>query len=43
MATIDDAASIALALPEVTEQERNGIRSWKSGMNPSLSRSPFRT
>ena len=28
MATIDDAARIALALPEVIEQERHGNRSW---------------
>ena len=28
MATIDDAARIALALPEVIEQERHGQRSW---------------
>ena len=28
MATIDDAARIALALLEVTEQERHGNRSW---------------
>jgi hypothetical protein len=27
-ATIDDAARVALALPEVTEQERRGTRSW---------------
>lgn len=31
MATIDDAAQIALALPEVTEQERRGNRSWSVG------------
>jgi hypothetical protein len=28
MATIDDVARIALALPEVTEQARHGNRSW---------------
>ena len=28
MATIDDAARIALALPQVMEQERHGNRSW---------------
>ena len=28
MATIDGVARIALALPEVTEQERHGSRSW---------------
>ena len=28
MATIDDAAEIAMALPEVTEGERHGHRTW---------------
>ena len=28
MATIDDVARLALALPEVTEAERHGNRSW---------------
>ena len=28
MATIDDAARVALGLPQVTEQERRGNRSW---------------
>jgi hypothetical protein len=28
MATIEDAARLALALPDVIEQERNGNRSW---------------
>jgi len=28
MATFDDAASIALRLPEVTEKERHGHRTW---------------
>lgn len=28
MATVDDAASIALGLPEVTEGERHGMRTW---------------
>lgn len=29
MATIDDVAVIALGLPEVTEDERHGNRTWK--------------
>jgi hypothetical protein len=28
MASVDDAASIALALPQVTEGERHGTRTW---------------
>ena len=28
MATVDDAASMALELPEVTESERHGNRTW---------------
>jgi hypothetical protein len=28
MATVDDAASVALGLPEVTERERHGHRTW---------------
>ena len=28
MATVDDAASMALGLPEVTESERHGNRTW---------------
>ena len=28
MATIDDAAELALALPDVTESERHGNRTW---------------
>ncbi len=31
MATLDDLARISLALPEVTEQERHGNRSWSVG------------
>jgi hypothetical protein len=28
MATVDDVASVALGLPEVTERERHGHRTW---------------
>jgi hypothetical protein len=31
MATFDDVAALALALPEVTEEERRGSRSWSVG------------
>ncbi|HKN39740.1 MAG TPA: hypothetical protein VJ456_11585, partial [Acidimicrobiia bacterium] len=31
MPTIDDAAELALALPEVTERERHGHRTWFVG------------
>jgi hypothetical protein len=31
MATIDDAARIAISLPEVVESERHGNRSWSVG------------
>ena len=31
MATLEDAASIALSLPEVTEGERHGTRTWSVG------------
>lgn len=31
MATVDDAAELALALPEATEAERHGSRTWAVG------------
>jgi len=41
MATIDDAARLALALPEVVEGERHGNRTWFVGGKPFAWERPF--
>lgn len=41
MATIDDAAGLALALPEVTEGERHGTRAWSVGGKAFAWERPF--
>jgi hypothetical protein len=42
MATLDDAAAIALAMPEATETERYGQRSWAVGKKVFAWERPFR-
>jgi hypothetical protein len=34
MVTVEEAAQLALALPEVTEGERHGTRTWDVAANP---------
>jgi hypothetical protein len=41
VATIDDAAAIALELPEVTEAERDGGRTWYVGAKAFAWERPF--
>jgi hypothetical protein len=41
VATIDDAAAIALGLPEVTEDERHGSRTWFVGKKAFAWERPF--
>jgi hypothetical protein len=41
MPTIEDAAAIALSLPEVSEDERHGNRTWFTGKKPFAWERPF--
>ena len=41
MVTVDDAARLALALPEVTEGERHGNRTWSVGGKAFAWERPF--
>lgn len=41
MATLDDAARLALALPEVSEGERYGMRTWSVASKPFAWERPF--
>jgi hypothetical protein len=41
MATFDEVAAIALGLPEVTEGERHGVRTWFAGRKAFAWERPF--
>jgi hypothetical protein len=41
MATFDEVAAIALGLPEVTEGERHGVRTWFAGKKAFAWERPF--